>query len=141
MIIKFFSTDIPSIPLRNRRMVRKIVEKVFKKEGKNVESLSYIFTSDRFILDLNKKFLEHNFYTDVITFDLSDNPSDIIGEIYISIARVRINAMILRVPIKEELHRVILHGALHLCGYKDKTNKEIAIMRERENKYLQFLDV
>jgi rRNA maturation RNase YbeY len=81
--------------------------------------------------------LKHDFYTDVITFDLSSSKNQIEGEVYLSIDRIRSNAKQLGVSFKEELHRVIFHGALHLCGYKDKKKEEVIVMRSKENEYLK----
>lgn len=100
--------------------------------------MTYIFCSDEYLLNINKAHLQHDYYTDIITFDLSVSKSETIGEIYISIDRVRDNAANLKVSIKEELHRVIFHGALHLCGYKDKTPKHEKEMRRAEDKYLSM---
>jgi rRNA maturation RNase YbeY len=88
-------------------------------------------------LEINKTYLSHNYHTDIITFDLSENTQDIQAEIYISIDRVRDNAKTLKTTVKEELHRVIFHGVLHLCGYKDKTKSSQAEMRKAEDYYLQ----
>lgn len=109
---------------------------MFKKEGKRVESVNYIFVSDNALLEINKQFLKLDFYTDIITFDLSES-AEITAEIYISVDRVRDNATLLGVSFKSELHRVIFHGALHLCGYGDKTKAQKAEMREKEDFYLQ----
>ena len=98
-------------------------------------SLQFIFCSDDFLLDINKQYLKHNYYTDIITFNLG---ADVIeGEIYISIDRVKENAANYNTSFKRELHRVIFHGVLHLCGYKDKLNEEKMIMRAKEVRYLQ----
>ena len=99
--------------------------------------MSYIFCSDTYLLQINKKFLKHDFYTDIITFDLSVSTSKIDGEIYISVDRVIDNSKKAEVVLNEELHRVILHGALHLCGYKDKRQAEILKMRLSEDFYLK----
>ena len=105
-------------------------------EKKGLERLDYLFCSDSYLLEINRKFLNHDFYTDILTFDLSNNPKLTIGEIYISVDRVKENAMELSNSFKEEIHRVIFHGALHLCGYKDKLKADILIMRQMENRYL-----
>ncbi len=98
--------------------------------------MTYIFCSDEYLLQINREHLKHDFYTDIITFDLSETGRQTIGEIYISIDRVREDAGYLGVTIKEELHRVIFHGALHLCGYKDKTPKHARQMRAAEDRCL-----
>ncbi|PWU01890.1 MAG: rRNA maturation RNase YbeY [Bacteroidetes bacterium] len=127
--------------LRDRTRLKKFIVQIFKKEGKALESLDYIFCSDDYLLQINRQFLNHDFYTDIITFDLSSKSRQTIGEIYISIDRVKDNAKNLNVRFQEELHRVIFHGVLHLCGYKDKLKPDIKIMREMENRYLaKYLD-
>jgi len=108
---------------------------MFRKEKKGLSALNYIFCTDKRILDINRQFLKHNFYTDIITFDLSETDR-IYAEIYISIDRIKENAKKLGFSFKSELHRVIIHGALHLCGYNDKTKVEKLNMREKEEVYL-----
>ena len=123
--------------LTGRNALKQFVETLFDKEQAKLESLTYVFCSDEYLLQVNRAFLKHDFYTDVITFDLSSNKNEVAGEIYISIDRVKENAQTLGVSFRNELHRVIFHGALHLCGYKDKTKADISIMRSREDKYLK----
>ena len=124
--------------LTRRIPLKQFIESIFKSESKKLASLSYIFCSDKYLLKLNKQHLAHDYYTDIISFDLSEtNKSPTIGEIYISIDRVRENAQNLAIPISQELHRVIFHGALHLCGFKDKTKVQITEMRNKENYYLK----
>jgi rRNA maturation RNase YbeY len=123
--------------LRNRKKLKIFIEDLFINEKKKLEALSYIFCSDEYLLDINKTFLKHDFYTDIITFDLGDTQNEISGEIYISVDRVKENARQLGVGIEEELHRVIFHGALHLCGYRDKSKGEVLEMRKKEDKYLR----
>lgn len=100
--------------------------------------MNYIFCSDKRILEINRQFLKHDYYTDIITFDLSESPK-ITAEIYISLDRVRDNAKTQATTLQSELHRVIFHGALHLCGYGDKTKEEVKIMRGKEEMYLRGL--
>lgn len=131
----FFYQDVkPGLSERTR--LKQFIESIFRKEGRKLESLNYIFCTDPALLDINRQYLNHDFYTDIITFDLTD-AAGIRGEIYISTDRVRDNARTLQVPVKEELLRVVFHGVLHLCGYKDKKPAEIKTMREKENLYLQ----
>lgn len=99
--------------------------------------LSYVFCTDEYLLTINRDFLQHDYYTDIITFELSEPGQPVMGEIYISIDRVRDNAKIHQESFQRELHRVIFHGALHLCGYRDKTKKEQEEMRRKENEYLK----
>jgi rRNA maturation RNase YbeY len=101
-----------------------------------VNFISFNFCSDKYILELNNSSLKHNYYTDIITFELNQKNEEIEGDIYISIDRVKENAKVLNESIINELHRVIIHGVLHLCGYKDKSSKESKMMRNKENYYL-----
>ena len=123
--------------LKERNKLKFFIEKLFLLEKKKLGNLSYIFCSDEHLLGINKDFLKHDFYTDVITFDLNPSKNEIEGEVYLSVDRIKDNAKQLGVSIKEELHRVIFHGALHLCGYKDKKIAEEQQMRSAENKYLK----
>ena len=130
----FFPYD--SFYLKKRNDLKKNIETLFRKEGKRLVHINYIFSTDKNLLELNKKYLFHNFYTDILTFYISDNKKKVEAEVYISVERVRENALNHKTTFIEELHRVIFHGALHLCGYKDKSHKEILRMRKQENFYL-----
>lgn len=123
--------------LRNRGQLKKFVENICKREGKRVQSINFIFCSDEYLRAINKSYLKHDYYTDIITFQFSNDGEPIKGEIYISVDRIRENAMSFKESRKREVHRVIIHGALHLCGYKDKLNGEKKMMREREDFYLK----
>jgi probable rRNA maturation factor len=109
------------------------------KESRTINTLSYTLLSDREMLNLNRKKLRHDFYTDIVTFDLGDSRDIIDGDIYISYDRIKENALSFNVNFKEEFSRVILHGLLHLIGYNDKTNAEKLIMRQKEEEYLKIL--
>lgn len=122
--------------LSNRRALKAFIPAIFRREKVPFGSLTYIFCSDDYLLDINRQYLNHDYYTDIITFDLSEGEGKVSGEIYISIDRVKDNAWQFNTSITEELHRVIFHGALHLCGYRDKTTKEATQMRVKENEYL-----
>ncbi|WP_301932249.1 rRNA maturation RNase YbeY [Ferruginibacter sp.] len=122
----------------HRTALKQFVSNIFITEGKRVKSLDYVFCSDEYLLEINRTHLKHNFYTDTITFNLSETPLEIIGEIYISVERVRDNAAGLGISTNEELHRVIFHGVLHLCGYNDKFPKDQKEMRAAEDKYLRL---
>jgi probable rRNA maturation factor len=122
--------------LADRSILKEFILKLFKKEKKRLVSLNYVFCSDAYLLRVNRQFLRHDFYTDIISFELSDPGQPINAEVYISIERVRDNAEDFNTSFKRELHRVIFHGALHLCGYGDKRPKETRIMRKMEEKYL-----
>jgi len=121
-----------------RTLVKNVLRDIFKKERTPLEQLQYVFCSDEYLLEINQQYLQHNYYTDIITFDLSEKGGPVSGEIYISIDRVKENARHFQVPFQQELLRVIFHGALHLCGYKDKTKKDQEAMRKAEDKYLYY---
>ncbi len=106
-------------------------------EDASYSSLAYIFCSDEYITEINTNFLKHDYTTDIITFNMGDKNA-IEGEIYISVETVRENASLFNTGFSEELHRVIFHGALHLCGYKDKSKKDAVLMRQMEDKYLDL---
>ncbi len=124
--------------IRDRGGIKKAIEDIFAQEGTGLEKLDYIFCSDKYLLEINRSFLKHDYYTDIITFDLSSKRNKVEGEIYISIDRVIDNARSLGISIKEELCRVVFHGALHLCGYKDKKRKDAEIMRKKEDEYIGY---
>ena len=124
--------------LTQRTLLKSFITSIFRKEGQRLASLSYVFCSDEYLLEINRSYLQHDYYTDIITFDLSSESDWIEGEIYISIDRVRDNALEFDRPLKEELLRVVFHGALHLCGYKDKTPKDSKLMRAKEDEYLRL---
>ena len=130
----FFYKDI-KLSLQNRGVLKQFVLSIFKKEGKKAGVINFVFCTDKALLNINRQFLKHDFYTDIISFDLSED-KQIQAEIYISIDRVRDNANQLGVSFKSELHRVIFHGVLHLCGYKDKKKIEKSEMRNMEEHYL-----
>lgn len=133
--IRFFH-QYPAISLRNRNSLKSYIHGIFKKEGRSLGGLNYIFCSDKELLKINREYLQHDFYTDIITFELSEPDAPIQGEIYISVDRVKDNAGSLGLSFKSELHRVIFHGALHLCGYRDKSRKETEEIRKKEDYYL-----
>lgn len=122
--------------LKNRKDLKRFLISIFNKEKKKLEAINYIFTDDKNLLKINKQYLNHNFLTDIITFDLSDKGQPITAEVYISLKRVKQNASIHQTTFKQELHRVIFHGALHLCGYNDKTDRQRNQMRKKENSYI-----
>lgn len=111
---------------------------LFKKEGCMLRSLNVIFCTDDALLVINRDFLNHDYYTDIITFPINKDKSGLEAELYISIDRVKENAKEGKVSFKEELHRVIFHGCLHLVGYNDKSSQQIKKMREREDHYLRL---
>jgi rRNA maturation RNase YbeY len=135
MSISFNQAD-SKVTLANRVALKSFIEKRVKKEGFSIETLTYVFCSDKYLLKMNKDFLSHNYYTDIISFDLSETPGNLIGEVYISFDRVKDNAKTHGTTLKEELHRVIFHGALHFCGYKDKKPTDTKKMRQMEDRWL-----
>ena len=130
--IHFFTEDI-TYQLRQRTEIRSWLKSIAKKEKYSILELNYIFCSDEYLLQINKDFLDHDYYTDIITFDNSEVKGKIEGDIFVSIDRVRDNAHQQQTSLKDELHRVLAHGLLHLTGYKDKTSEENKIMRKKED--------
>lgn len=125
-----------SFYLPSRTELKKFILTLFEKEGIRVASVNYIFCSDEYLLKINKGFLNHNTYTDIITFQYSEAEMPVHSDIYISIERVKENARLYHTSFTKELYRVLFHGALHLCGYKDKAEKDIKLMRAKEDFYL-----
>ena len=130
-----FFFESRNFTLKNRKDLKSSIESLFKREGKKLLFINYIFCSDKRLLEINRQFLQHDYYTDIITFDLSTSIS-IEAEVYISVDRVKSNASDLGASFKTELHRVIFHGALHLSGYGDKNKSDQLKMRDREDYYL-----
>jgi rRNA maturation RNase YbeY len=138
MPARFHQADIDA-KLKDKRKLSTYLDVLIKKYLKKVNksTLDYIFCTDEHLLGMNQQFLKHNTLTDVITFDLSENAEGLKGEIYISVERVRENALKFGVSYSEELHRVIFHGALHLCGFKDKKEADSLEMRKMEDRCLR----
>ncbi|MBP6432427.1 MAG: rRNA maturation RNase YbeY [Ferruginibacter sp.] len=136
--ITFNYLDASSNHFNNKTKLKAQLLSLFKKEKTALQSLNYVFCTDEYLLGINQQFLNHNYYTDIITFNLASKNQPVIGDIYISIDRVKDNATTHKTSFKEEIHRVIFHGALHLCGYKDKSAKDSAEMRKMEDKYLHL---
>ena len=132
-----FNTEDIDFQLVNEEKVSNWIESMVEKEGKKLGGLSYIFCSDDYLHKLNVEYLNHDTLTDVITFPYKKNPVE--GDIFISIDRVKDNAQDLNIPFETELHRVMIHGVLHLCGYMDETDEEEAIIRQKEDKCLSQL--
>lgn len=137
MAIQFsFQTNYP---LKSRTKIKQWIKQIIESKGKKTGNITYIFCDDEYLLEVNKQYLQHDYYTDVITFDYVEN--DLIGgDIFISTDRVRENALAFGSSETEELHRVIIHGALHLLGLKDKSEEEAFQMREAENEALKLLN-
>ncbi len=136
--IELFFEDVESIGL-NLQKLEQHAEFLAKNEKKKLGNISIIFCSDEYLLRINEEYLNHSYYTDIITFDYSEN-SFISGDLFISLERITDNARKFRTTFKKELYRVILHGLLHLVGYKDKTDTEQEEMRTKEDFYLEGTD-
>lgn len=134
-VIRFHMLN-PVSYLDRRGKLKTFLTEVIESAGYDLESLDYIFCDDAYLLQINRKYLKHDTYTDIITFNLADKKNKIKGEIYISLERVEENAGIYLVSRKNELHRVIFHGVLHLIGYTDKTAAAKKKMTSAENKLL-----
>lgn len=137
--INFFEEDIRYKP-KNKTALRQWIGETIKAEGFRLKELNYIFCSDDYLLQINRQYLDHDTYTDIITFDNSDTEKVITGDIFISAERIRENAAKFKVSEANELHRVIIHGALHLLGYKDKTPVTKQKMTQKEDFYLNLRD-
>ena len=132
----FFPEPVPA--LRNRTVLKSFLRGLARREAHRIDSLQYIFCDDKQLLGINRDFLNHHDLTDIITFTYSEQAGRIVGEIYISVPRVRENASIYGSSFTRELHRVIFHGLLHLCGYKDKLKADQQVMRGKEDHYLDL---
>ena len=133
--IQFFEEDI-SYKLKNKTKVKQWIKDTITAEGFKLKELTYVFCSDAYLLPLNQQYLDHDTYTDIITFDNSEVKGDIVGDIFISVERIRENAAKFGITETEELHRVIIHGALHLLGYTDKSVVTKKKMTQKEDEYL-----
>lgn len=137
MPIGFYSESI-SFSLSSKTIIKRWISDVVKSEKKILGSVNFIFCSDKYLLEMNKKYLNHDTFTDVITFDYCEGVK-ISGDIFISIERVKENAKELKILFDKELNRVMVHGVLHLLGYKDKTKVAKQLMTKKENLYLKKL--
>lgn len=138
-MISFF-IEVGAFSLNQKAKLKKWISEVIILHEMQVGNINFIFCDDEYLLDINKTYLAHDFYTDIITFDQSELPNKIEGEIYISVERVRDNAQEINENFELELKRVIIHGILHLIGFKDKSPKEKKKMRALENKMLQLIN-
>ncbi|MCA5004143.1 rRNA maturation RNase YbeY [Sphingobacterium bovistauri] len=135
--ISFFTEDI-EFTLKDKAKVRTWIADTAKSEGlSRIGELNFVFCSDEYLLDINKQYLNHDTYTDIVTFDSSEDEDVLAGDIFISIERIRENAQKFGVTERDELHRVVIHGVLHLCGYYDKKKEDKELMTSKENEYLK----
>ena len=123
--------------LRERQRLRDFIVGIFKSYKRRVSSLDIIFCSDQYLLGINREYLNHDYFTDIVTFDLADNGAPAIGEMYMSVDRIKDNARTEEASFANELHRVIFHGVLHLCGFGDKKSGEKERMRRAEDRLLK----
>ena len=130
--------SVSTFSLKTEAAVAACIKVIVAEESREVGHITFVFCDDNYLLKINKEFLDHDTYTDIITFDYSVG-NEIISEIYVSTTRVEENAKKYKQTFENEIHRVIIHGVLHLCGYNDKTEEEKQIMRDKENHYLSLL--
>ena len=133
----FFHKESVSFPLETSAINDWIESAIFSL-GYSIKNLSFVFCNDEYLKNINVQYLNHDYYTDVITFDYSASDG-LSGDIFISIDRVKENAKGFKVSFNEELFRVIIHGVLHLCGFNDKSEKEIKEIRKQENYFLSLI--
>ena len=135
--ISFHSEDIKFVP-SSKKKLKNWVRQVVLSENLELGPISYIFCSDTYLHKMNVKYLNHDTFTDIITFDYSED-NKISGDLFISYERVKQNAQLFKTSINDELHRVMIHGVLHLCGYGDKSDQEKSTMRQKEENSLLLL--
>ena len=133
-MVSYYNEDIV-FPFKEKRLTSRWLKFVAESESKRLGDVAVIFCSDNYILDVNIKYLQHDYYTDIITFDYCEG-NRLSGDLFISIDSVRENASFYGTEFADELNRVIVHGLLHLIGYDDHTDEDIAMMRAKENYYL-----
>ena len=127
--------------LKNSKFKKLLIRNLLVNEKKINANIDYVFCSDSFLLKINKKFLNHSYLTDTITFNYSCDLKQLEGEVYISTDRIKKNAIRFSVPFDEEINRVMIHGALHLCGYNDNEKSEAFVMKQKEDFYLNMFHV
>lgn len=136
--IYYFSEDI-DFSLKDQKRISNWIEDAIKEEGYVLSEINYIFCSDSYLLNINQDFLDHDTYTDIITFDNSTEEGHVESDIYISVERVKENAASFKASFEEELHRVMIHGILHLLGWMDKTDEDKRNMRQKEDACISLL--
>lgn len=134
----YFHKEDTKYQIREVTKIKQVVSQLVENEQFTLGLLNLIICSDSYILQVNRDYLDHDYYTDIITFDNAEKRRHIEGDLFISIDTVRTNAKLFGVKLQDELKRVILHGVLHLCGYNDKTDEEKKLMRLKENEYLAY---
>ena len=134
-MIRFFNEDV-DYKLPQKQKTRQWLTEQAKQEGYRIGELNYIFCSDEYVLQVNRDYLQHDYYTDIITFDQREEDDKLEGDIFISVERVADNAQQLSVTPELEMRRVLAHGLLHLCGYGDKSAEEATAMRHHEENWM-----
>lgn len=137
--VRFFNDDIKFV-LPKKRILAAWIKDVISKEGYNLGEINYVFCTDEALLQINQQYLQHDTFTDIITFDQSEEEGIVSSDIYISLDRVKENAKLHSVSFHQELHRVLIHGILHLIGYTDKTTQDKSKMRQKEDTCLSLLN-
>lgn len=138
--VQFFLEDV-KYTLKNKIQIKEWINNTIIAEGFQLEELNFILCSDEYLLAINQQYLNHDTYTDVITFDNSEELKTILGDIFISIERIQENAKEFKGTVQLELCRVMIHGTLHLLGYKDKGKAAKTLMTQKEDFYLNLLDL
>lgn len=138
--INFYTEDV-KYNLKHKTLIKQWIKETITAEGYNLQELNFIFCSDEYLLRINQDFLQHDYYTDVITFDNSEELKMILGDIFISLDRIKENANQNKVNTIDELCRIMIHGTLHLLGFKDKTKVTKKLMTEKEDHYLAKLEI
>ncbi|MEM7109200.1 MAG: rRNA maturation RNase YbeY [Bacteroidota bacterium] len=134
----YFHQEEVDFKLHNRKKLQQWISKIIFSEGRQLGQLNFIFCSDHYLHKINLQYLNHDSYTDIITFDQSEDSHSIEGDIFISVDRIKENAKLLNIPFQTELDRVMIHGVLHLLGNRDKTREERAVMRKKEEACLSL---
>jgi rRNA maturation RNase YbeY len=137
MAIHFFSEEI-RFTLKEKLNRKRWLKKIATNAGFKIKELNYVFCSDEYLYQMNRDYLKHDTYTDIITFDNSEKKNELEGDIFVSIDRVRENAKTHNQEVETEMNRVLAHGLLHLIGYKDKTQEEVALMRLKEEESIKL---
>lgn len=138
--IQFFSEDI-TFDMMHQNTVKSWIQNIAEEHNFTIEALNYIFCSDDYLLDINKTYLNHDYYTDIITFDNSQEDQTLLSDVFVSIDRIKENARDLNIEFTKELHRVLIHGVIHLFGYSDQTEEEKLTMRQKEDTCLSQLKI
>lgn len=139
--INFFTEDV-EFKIKHKAIIRQWIEDIIKSDNQKLEEINYIFCSDEYLLNVNREYLDHDYYTDIITFDnREDNSEPILSDIFISIDRIEDNAQTVNTSFNQELYRVLIHGVLHLLGQGDKTEEQQKAMRKSEEACLSLLQI